>query len=65
MSKERNIIKEYDKMVKARFDAGWPALERSIVNTGRGFYFMSFDGIKTIEWSDMQDPTKWEPKQGG
>lgn len=61
MAKKRNLVKEYNDMIAARAAAGMPAIERSLVTIGQSYVFMSEEGIKTIEWSDMQDVTKWEP----
>jgi hypothetical protein len=61
MTDERNYVKEYNGWMEARVAAGMPAIERSMVTLGQSFVWISPEGIKTIEWSDMQDPTKWEP----
>lgn len=62
MAKKRNLVKEYNDMMAARISAGMPAIERSLVTIGQSCVFMSEEGIKVIEWADMQDPTKWEAK---
>lgn len=61
MTEKFNHLKAYNDYMKARIDAGMPAIERSMVTLGRSFVWMSPEGMKTIEWSDMQDATKWEP----
>lgn len=61
MAKKRNYVKEYNEWMKARVAAGMPAIERSLVTIGQSCVFISQDGIKTIEWADMQNPDNFNP----
>lgn len=62
MSKKRNIVKDYDTYVKACMDGGACHSPHSLVTIGTSYVMATSEGMKRIEWADMQDPTKWEPR---
>ncbi len=57
-----SLIEEYKEWMKWRIDIGMPVIERSLMTLGSSVMFVSPEGIKTIEISEMQDPTEWDAK---
>ena len=59
MIKKRNTVKDYDAYMKASMDSGACVKMHSMAHMGKSYFYVSAEGIKEIEWTEMCDPKVW------